>query len=133
VPLDLKSKKPVRKPPTVRIPITNSSSEAVIATDLSGKIVFWNRMAEEIYGWKSNDVMGRPITDLLVPDSSQPAATEIMEQLRKGESWTGRFCLRRRDGSEFVAVVTDKPMLDDRGNLIGIIGSSRPESAIPVR
>jgi len=90
-------------------------------------------MAEEIYGWKSNDVMGRPITDLLVPDSSQPAATEIMEQLRKGESWTGRFCLRRRDGSEFVAVVTDKPMLDDRGNLIGIIGSSRPESAIPVR
>ena len=108
------------------MPARNLTDRAVIATDLSGKIVFWNRMAEEIYGWKWQEVMGRQITELVVPSSAQAEASTIMDQLRSGKSWSGEFKLQRRDGTEFVGRVTDHPMPDVNGNLIGIIGVSEP-------
>src|SRR5438477_9356038 len=116
-----------RPPSRVKLPHVNSPDKAVIATDLTGKIVFWNSAAEQVYGWKWQEVIGRSILDLVVPDSAQPDAAKIMNQLRKGKTWTGSFSLRRRDGSEFVGIVTDQPMRDRKGNLIGIIGISHPE------
>lgn len=107
------------------LPILNSLDKAVIATDLEGKVVFWNSMAEKLYGWNWKEAIGRQITDLVVPPHGQPDAARIMKQLRKGKSWTGQFALRRRDGTEFVATVTDQPLQDNQGNLVGIIGISQ--------
>jgi PAS domain S-box-containing protein len=121
-----KSKK--RKPPRVDLPLANSPDQAVIATDLTGKVVFWNLVAERMYGWKWHEAIGRAIAELVVPEPLHGDAAKIMAQLRKGKSWTGEFKLRRRDGTEFVATVTDEPMHDGKGNLIGIIGISRPSS-----
>lgn len=96
----------------------------MIATDLSGKVLFWNAAAEQVYGWKWDEAVGRSVMDLLVPKPQQADAARIMEQLRNGESWTGKFKLRHRDGTEFMATITDQPIRDDQGNLIGIIGIS---------
>src|SRR5689334_21468231 len=93
----------------VALPILNSTDEAVIATDLTGNVVFWNSVAEKIYGWTWQQAVGRHVTDLIVPADGQPDAARILEQLRIGKSWSGEFTVRRRDGSEFVAVVTDEP------------------------
>ena len=114
-------------PTDLHVQLLNSINEAVIATDLSGKVVFWNSVAETIYGWKWQEVIGQLITDLVVPPASQQEAAKIMEQLRAGKSWTGPFKVRRRDGTEFVATVTDRPIRDSRGNLVAIVGVSHPE------
>jgi PAS domain S-box-containing protein len=121
-------KRSKQKPPRVALPIANSIHHAVIATDLKGKVVFWNAVAEQLYGWSWQEALGRPITKLVVPHSAEPLAEKIMEQLRKGESWCGEFMVRRRDGSEFLAKVTDQPLQDDHGNLVGIIGISQPKT-----
>ena len=47
-----------------------------------------------------------------------------MEKLRKGQSWSGEFQVKRRDGKVFSALVTDSPVLDEKGELLGIIGIS---------
>ena len=120
--LRFKRKKLEKTRPRVNLPLSNSADEAVIATDLSGKVVFWNLVAERLYGWKWHEAVGQPISELVVPESSQKNAAKIMEQLRQGKSWSGEFKLRRRDGTEFVATVTDRPMKDSQGNLVGIIG-----------
>jgi PAS domain S-box-containing protein len=119
-------KKSKRSPPRVKLPLLNSVDEAVIATDLAGKVVFWNLAAERVYGWKWQEVMGRPIEELLVTGPDQEEAAKIMKRLRQGKSWTGDFKVRRRDGTEFVARVTDEPMYDGKGNIVGIIGISHP-------
>src|SRR5438067_297288 len=98
--LRLKSRKRKKIPPGVNLPLSNSTTEAVIATDLSGKVLFWNLAAERVYGWKWHEAVGQPVSDLVVPESLQPNAAKIMEQLRQGKSWTGEFKLRRRDGTE---------------------------------
>jgi len=102
-------------------------NRAVIATDLDGIVTFWNSAAERIYGWKWDEVVGRPVTEFVVPSSEQSNAAEIMEQLRAGNSWTGKFRLRQKDGTEFMATVTDEPIRDSDGKLIGIIGISDRE------
>src|SRR5690348_13502836 len=120
----VQSGKRKRAPLRGELPFANSTDQAVIATDLTGKVVFWNRTAEQIYGWNWQEAVGRNIAELLVPDAQKHDATKIMAKLRQGKSWTGTFKLRRRDGTEFIGAVTDQPMLDSDGNLIGIIGIS---------
>jgi len=98
--------------------------EALIATDVQGRIIYWNRAAERLYGWPTDEVLGRNIVDLVPSEASVAQAAELMTQLSKGATWTGQFVVRRRDGTPFVATVTDTPVLDEAGALVGIIGVS---------
>ena len=97
---------------------------AIIATSLEGRITLWNRGAEQLYGWSAEEVQDRNILALNVNPEAAAHAEQIMAQLRAGDSWTGEFEVRRRDGTSFPALVTNAPYLDAAGNLAGIIGVS---------
>jgi diguanylate cyclase (GGDEF)-like protein/PAS domain S-box-containing protein len=101
-----------------------SVEQAVIATDLNGKIIYWNPFAEKLYGWSAAEAMGRNIIDVTPSEATQEQALEIMDRLRVGHSWSGEFMVRHRDGTSFPIHVTDSPIRDERGQLIGIIGIS---------
>ncbi len=97
---------------------------AVIATDLDGLVTHWNRRAEEIYGWSSDEVLGRNIQELTVGPTEAEVAADIMSRLRSGESWEGEFLATRRDGSRFPAYVVDSLVHDAQGRPLGIVGVS---------
>ena len=99
--------------------------EAVIITDLEGRVVLWNRAAEQLYGWQAAEAIGQNIVELTPSDLSREQATEIMARLSRGETWEGEFVVRHRDGTPFAAWVSDGPYLDDAGELAGVIGLSR--------
>lgn len=96
--------------------------QAVIATDADGTINYWNDAAEEIYGWTEEEAMGQNVMELTVPDSEADVAAEIMASLARGEGWTGEFDVQRKDGSTFPAIIADSPILDEQGELAGVIG-----------
>lgn len=96
---------------------------ALIATDPDGTIVFWNAAAERLYGWRAEEVLGRDVADVTVPQVSQKAAAGIMEALREGRAWSGGFPVQRRDGTTMHALVTDCGIRRD-GALVGILGAS---------
>ena len=50
--------------------ITESSTDAIITTDSSGKILYWNKAAEKIYGYTGNEIMGKSI-ELLRPEGKR--------------------------------------------------------------
>jgi PAS domain S-box-containing protein len=97
---------------------------AVIATDLNGIVLYWNPAAEKMYGWSSSDALGKNVVEVAPAPQSQEQAGEIMKQLVTGKSWSGDFLVQRRDGSTFPAFVSDSPILDSNGKLVGIIGVS---------
>jgi PAS domain S-box-containing protein len=99
-------------------------SAAVIATDMQGMVLIWNRYAEELYGWTRQEALDRDIAELTVGPTEVEVAEEIMERLRAGKDWEGEFVVRRKDGSTFPAYVTDSLVYDARGNAVGMVGVS---------
>jgi PAS domain S-box-containing protein len=97
--------------------------QAVITTDVQGVVVYWNRAAQDLYGWTPDEAIGRNIALLTVPEMAQEVAADIMAALRDGIPWSGGFPVRRKDGRRFPALVTDAGICRD-GTLVGIIGVS---------
>jgi PAS domain S-box-containing protein len=97
--------------------------QAVITTDVQGVVVYWNRAAQDLYGWTPDEAIGRNIAVLTVPELAQDTAADIMAALGDGIPWSGGFPVRRKDGSKFPALVTDAGIYRD-GTLVGIIGVS---------
>jgi PAS domain S-box-containing protein len=104
--------------------LLDTVEQAVIATDLEGTISYWNQFAEVLYGWTAAEAVGRNIMEVTPARPSQDRASEIMSRLTKGESWSGEILVQRRDETTFPAMVTDSPIHDEKGALIGIVGVS---------
>jgi PAS domain S-box-containing protein len=104
--------------------LLDSLGHAVIATDLGGSIVRWNGAAERLYGWTAEEILGRNIADVTVPEVGKEHGDEIMRTVREGRPWSGSFSVVRKDGSTFSALVTDVGVRTDDGRLAGIVGVS---------
>jgi PAS domain S-box-containing protein len=100
------------------------TDEAVIATDASGSIVFWNDRAELLYGWTGPETLGRNIVDVLATRNNADEGALIMEEFRRGRMVDGEFIAQRRDGSPIMIYVRNLPVLDGE-KVIGIVGVSR--------
>jgi PAS domain S-box-containing protein len=104
--------------------LLDAVGQAVIVTDPDGTIVYWNRFAERLYGWRTDEALGRNVIDVVVAPAAVAQAADIMGRLRAGEDWTGEIEVRRRDGTVFPAFVTDTPVFDEQGRLTAVIGIS---------
>jgi PAS domain S-box-containing protein len=83
-----------------------------------------NKAAEELYGCRLEEVRGSNIVNVTPATATREQAREIMTELSEGRSWEGEFGVYRTDGTEFSAHVTDTPIVDDDGQMKGIIGIS---------
>ena len=99
--------------------------EAVIALDADRKVVYWNRAAEEMYGFSSEEVLGRRMMDRLVPEDLRTHAEEVMAGVRAGLSWKGEFVVRRKDGTPLTVEASNTPVLDEHGGQVGVVGVLR--------
>jgi PAS domain S-box-containing protein len=121
---DITESKKISEKARFQAHLLNSVGQAIIATNSNGEIIYWNHAAEQLYGWQEAEVLGRNIVDVTPAEASQEQAAKIMERLISGESWSGEFVAKRRDGTLFPAIVTDAPITNDNGELMGIIGVS---------
>jgi PAS domain S-box-containing protein len=102
-------------------------TSCVIATDTSGTIVYWNEHAARVFGWTEEEALSRNVVDVTPTMHSTTEAERIMHELNRGNSWSGRFLVRHRDGTPIVISVTDVPVIHD-GAVVGIVGVSEPVS-----
>lgn len=118
--------------------LLDAVEQAVIASDLSGKIFYWNNFAETLYGWSAEEALGQNVNVLISAPALLAKGQEIMDRLVEGESWSGDFMVRGRDGTSFPAHVMDSPILDEEGKLTGVVGvsfdiSERKASEVAIR
>lgn len=104
--------------------LLDTVEQAVIAVDLDGIITYWNRFAQELYGWTAAEAVGRNIMKLMTPEISQEEAVQNMSQLSASKSWAGEFTMQNKNGTTFPAQVFNSPVNDNKGKLIGIVGIS---------
>ncbi len=77
--------------------LLDRTRDAILVRDPEGRILYWNRGAEGLYGWPAVEVVGRRIGEVLRP-RERPWAEAADTVLRTGE-WAGEGEFRRRDGS----------------------------------
>lgn len=97
---------------------------AIIVTSPEGRILVWNRRAESLYGWMAEEVEGRLVSEVLVALPDRDRADEILDVVRTGTVWEGDFTVLRRNGDTVRVWVSDRPLFDDSGTLVGIVGAS---------
>ncbi|KAA0002565.1 MAG: PAS domain S-box protein, partial [Thermoplasmata archaeon] len=95
--------------------IIENAREAVVSVDADGKIIYANKATEELFGWKIEELVGKPMSILAVDAEEQKK--QFMEALKKGGT---RFetVRKARDGSIIPVMMTVVPFKDENGNLI---------------
>ena len=121
---DITERRQAEEQITLQANLLIAVGSAAIATDLNGRVTYWNAAAEKLYGWSAAEALGRNVTELTTPQQSREQAENVMRQLTERKSWSGEFIAQRKDGSVFPALVSDSPFLDTNGKLIGFIGIS---------
>lgn len=86
-----------RRSPNLEAAILKSFGHAIIASDSEGKIIYWNKAAEAVYGWRAEEVIGRNAREVGAPTFPEKEAREIIALIRGGETWMGQLPLQRRD------------------------------------
>ncbi|SFN46962.1 PAS domain S-box-containing protein/diguanylate cyclase (GGDEF) domain-containing protein [Nitrosospira briensis] len=99
--------------------IVESSNDAIIVKDLNGIITNWNAGAEEIFGYRSSEIIGSSISVLVPPDRLEEE-DRIMGRIKSGKSADHFETVRWGKGKKPINVsVTISPVKDSAGNIIG--------------
>jgi PAS domain S-box-containing protein len=77
------------------------AQDAVMVRDLEAHIHYWNRGAEELYGWKKNEAVGKKTHDLLKTRFPKPFSA-IQRDLEQYRRWEGELVHVGRDGRRIV-------------------------------
>ncbi len=105
--------------------IRNHFFDAVIALDLDFTVVSWNKGAEQVYGWKESEAVGKPLTELVQTIYLDAPREVVLETFRHQGQWKGEVRQSTKYG-QWVCIESFVSMLwDQAGNPIGILGSNR--------
>ncbi len=97
---------------------------AVIVTDLTGRILHCNHEAEVVYGLPRAELVGRSSSDFAGEAVDPSVIEEIAKHMVRGETWEGDFRALVTGGVPAVVHVVDTPVLDDDGNLAGVVSAA---------
>jgi len=122
--LDITDRKKAEEKISYQAKLLNVVDQAVISTDPLGKVVYINPAAEKIYGWSTEEVLGKTANEMFSSPKMQEYGAEIMEALQSGNRWSGEFIVKNKAGHEFWVDLTDLPITDENGKITGIIGVS---------
>jgi PAS domain S-box-containing protein len=97
--------------------VFRDAADPIIIEDLSGTIIEINREAERSYGWSRDELIGKSIKNLLLPDRYQ-FAWELRQQCLNGHevrNWEGYRV--DKYGRVFPTLVTAFPLMDENGRI----------------
>ncbi|MBV8906915.1 MAG: PAS domain S-box protein, partial [Acidobacteriia bacterium] len=77
------------------------AQDAIISLDSQGVIEFWNKGAEQMYGWSAAEALGRVSPELFEAESIPPFS-ELRQILRERGAWQGEISHKRKDGSRIL-------------------------------
>ena len=101
--------------------LVEASPLAIIARDMGGKIISWNPAAERMFGWRQEEVLGRPLP--IIPKDQMGEFRALDQRKFQGVTLLGLELRRqRRDGFLIDVRTSSAPLYDGAGAMTGIVG-----------
>jgi PAS domain S-box-containing protein len=114
-----KAYRPVWESRALLSSIVDSSNDAIIGKTLDGIITSWNRGAERIYGYRAEEVIGKPIS-ILAPEDRAGEIPSILKRIRQGERVEHYESERLTNDNRRINVsITISPIRDTSGKIVG--------------
>jgi PAS domain S-box-containing protein len=99
--------------------IVESSDDAIVGKDLDGIVTSWNGGAQRIFGYLAEEIIGKPIGNLIPPDR-QKEDEEIMERIRRGQCVEHYETVRQCKHGELIDIsLTVSPVRNVHGKVVG--------------
>ncbi len=81
--------------------LLDQSKDAIFTWEVDGAISYWNRGAAGLYGYNSQEAIGRAVEELL-PAARAANRDEVLAALERDGQWSGELTRKARDGREMV-------------------------------
>jgi rsbT co-antagonist protein RsbR len=103
---------------------------AVVEWDIEGRIVFWNRSAERIFGYEAGEVLRKPFLPLIVPNLAQDQVKGVVSALLDGNFANSRNINVTKDGRAITCQWYNTLLHDDQGNVVAVISQADDVTAV---
>ncbi|MCA9901912.1 MAG: PAS domain S-box protein, partial [Anaerolineales bacterium] len=102
-------------------------SDAILATDFNrnNAITYWNKGAEQIYGWTKQEAVGQNPQNLLQTKSGRETEEQILKILAETGKWQGDLLDHAKDGTPKNMQVSARTLKNDKGEIIGLLSANR--------
>jgi PAS domain S-box-containing protein len=99
------------------------SPVALYSVDADGVVLTWNHSAERVFGWRAEEVVGRPLP--IVPDGMREEFAALRERALDDEGFVAEELVRqRKDGALIPVRLSVAPVFDSEGSVIAILGAA---------
>lgn len=99
--------------------------DAILMTDLEGKIQRWLGNAEQIFGYTAAEAIGRPVNFLHHPNIQPTKLAEMIRIMDETGGFFGEVPCQRKDGSEVAIETTARTVYNKAGNPLFFIGINK--------
>ena len=100
--------------------LVSASPRAIFMLDLEGKVQIWNPAAEQMFGWREDEVINRPSPILL--DDQLENSTSIQNSVLQGKTYTRLEMSRfKKDGTAIDIIFSAAPLPDTNGQISGLV------------
>jgi PAS domain S-box-containing protein len=101
--------------------LIDNSQDAIFSVDRNSCVIVWNSGAEQIYGWRAAEVIGKPVDQFVDPPSHDRSAQDVLSIIEQHGSFTEKEIFRRKkDGTIFPVTATYSPIVNSQGEVIGM-------------
>ncbi|MFQ5829716.1 MAG: PAS domain S-box protein, partial [Candidatus Methylomirabilia bacterium] len=101
--------------------ITENSADAIITTDIRGRITYFSPGAEEIFGYQAEEILGRPAAEYY--RSGPEEARAVMDRLRADTQVRNHeAAFRHKDGRWVETNASISLLRDTSGAIVGVVG-----------
>ncbi|MDI6854299.1 MAG: PAS domain S-box protein [Deltaproteobacteria bacterium] len=101
--------------------LINACPLAIMSLDTNGLVTAWNPAAERLFGWREQEVLGRPLPT--VPEDAKEELEDLLRMQREGKFLQGKELRRlKRDGTPVEVRLYSAPLRNSQGTITGFIG-----------
>ncbi|MCX8056760.1 MAG: PAS domain S-box protein [Ignavibacteria bacterium] len=104
--------------------LESSQSISIITTDLSGMIEYWNAGAENLFGYKAEEMIGQKLVGKIIDTDDKITCDRFLNLansvITKKQTQTTELVFYNRNGNQLWVNLTISPIIDNQGNVIGL-------------